>query len=293
MSNYENSDDTNTYLSEKDQLQLISSLNDSLILENIFDQLEHSVLENIPTDYFTFFQSRIKYLETRHKDNNEFIESLRNIQITFYRKILSGILKKYYLEIEDIELFNIEEIGLLIEDLYHFFILNYRENVIDFFINYILEHKKTLFRFYENKKVKDTEFNSLKKIYKSKTDVVMLYHLYDVIYTILEDEVTLDEVILYSTKGDEDRADCINIRRLFIGSSDSNDTSDENFQTYKKIHIQDHNNDKFKSVFFKDFISKNSESLTAIMEIETRFLDIFPKSVLTENNNEEEVTSVE
>jgi hypothetical protein len=125
-------------INEIDKLGFIENLDDELLLENIYEQIDKLLIDSYEViNYIEIFESRYRFLKLKIKDDDEFIEKLNIIRDSFFDKILARINNKFSLSLE----FNDGSKYICIKNLYEFFVLEYKKNLITFIIEYIKNNK--------------------------------------------------------------------------------------------------------------------------------------------------------
>ena len=88
---------------------------------------------------------------------------------------------------DNLQGFEIEMIG---KNAYEFFVVNLKENITNFLLNYITMNKSELAGFFtEEYKRKDVTTSNMKKLTKNKDDVIVLSNIISIIYHILDLEL--------------------------------------------------------------------------------------------------------
>jgi hypothetical protein len=252
------------FLNDNEQATLINNLNDSLIIENIYDQLGNVDVEDHPIDYLTTFNNRIYFLEYRYKDNDDLKEKITEVKSNFYRMLLKKMCDKYYLKMSNEDL-NLQQIIDIVTVFYRFFILQYKDNLVNFLFNYIRENKKSLAAAFGGRKSKDADIQELKKTYKNKYDIIILYNMYDVIIGLPGDEISASDIIKYITEDHLDEMDNIFMYNLFV--------KQEYFGASQE----------FKNVFLKVIAKRDVGYMKIIREVETLLFDALPKRAVFDN----------
>ena len=91
------------------------------------------------------------------------------------------------IDVENMQSYELEEVG---RNVYEFFIVNLKDNLTNFFMNYIYSNKSYLASLFTDEyKRKDVTTTNMKKITKNKDDVVVLANIISVIYHILDLEL--------------------------------------------------------------------------------------------------------
>lgn len=88
---------------------------------------------------------------------------------------------------DNLQGFEIEMIG---KNAYEFFVVNLKENITNFLLNYITMNKSELAGFFTDEyKRKDVTTSNMKKLTKNKDDVIVLSNIISIIYHILDLEL--------------------------------------------------------------------------------------------------------
>jgi hypothetical protein len=94
-------------------------------------------------------------------------------------------------DLDNLQSYEIEDIG---KHSYEFFVVNLKENMTNFLMNYICLNKSYLASLFTDEyKRKDVTTSNMKKLTKNKDDVVILANIISVIYHILDLEVDPDD----------------------------------------------------------------------------------------------------
>lgn len=161
---------------------LLSELPFNLIKESIKEQVNNPMLTN--TDYATVILDKCRVLKSEYADDEEAMIELNETLQDFFEFIIETINKKFRLDI-DVDSLNDSIKGKVAMNLYSFLILKYSMNVRYMLSNFISKNKKVIASNYMGEKKKDVDTLSLKKIVKSREDVVILANLTSVIKYII------------------------------------------------------------------------------------------------------------
>lgn len=257
--NYDYQDNEDYILSDLEKKDIINNLTDDLLIENILEQIaKPSVNFFNMTNYIEIFKERLTYLKNIYKENNEFLNDLKDIEIKFYDEIFTAICKKFNITTDDSNL-NIIDIT---EYLYIFFILNYKENLIYFYTDFIIKNKESLAKAFNEKEmdVKKISVTSLKKIFSNKNDVTILASLRNIIDFINNDE-DIDNLELIENICCSDIEEATN---YFIKKSFIDDMS---------LAV----NKDFVKIFLSPIINKTEGYSFIITEVNTNLYNAFNK----------------
>lgn len=175
----------------------LSSMPISIMEDNIKAQFKNP-LEYRKVDYVHSFFRNYRYgIENVETEEEQIeMEDFRDQFIHFMCDIFHRALD---IGLPDIEDKDKEEQEELIRFTYRFFITNIKKNFVNFILNYIDSHKKSLCENAQRKK--DISSLSLKKEIDDPEDVLILSNLSDVIDSILtDDKITVSEFIKYSDR---------------------------------------------------------------------------------------------
>lgn len=186
------------YMFDSDLHMLLADLPTDLIKENIRDQIENPLSTTV--NFTETVIDKIRELENIYGDNDEVMRNVHNECISFFSFIIEQISERFELGIDSsyfTDFNQIKNIGLA---LYNFFILNYKENITNFFYYYIIKNKKAIVSQFESYlKKKDVTTNSTKKKIKNREDVLIVSNLPNVINYIANLEIEPVDFILYAS----------------------------------------------------------------------------------------------
>lgn len=254
---------TDDVLSPQEHTIVLGNLTDELLKENIFEQIDIPVLDLYdPTNFIRVFESRYSFLKTRFKDAPDFLADLEAARSHFYESVFVKICSKFGFE------FDLEEVRLpqVTRALYEFFVLQYKEKIETFLLEYIIENKKSLAAGFDDGS-KNLDLVSLKKVFKNKTDAVILSNIYKVVDTILAQDMEAYQILSIIVREDP--------------SETTNYLISEYFVDKQAVDVDP----DFRNRFF-DTIVRRGEGYTRIMnELQMKLFGMFPKK--TGENDEE------
>lgn len=244
---------------ERDEIQSMNiispeNISEELLLISLDNQIESPELnnENSP-DLIEQFETRYYLFKLIYSDDTEMINTAIKVKDEFYENLVKKICIKFGFESIECPDHLINIVG---ESLYRVFILNYKSNIINFMLSYILEHKPD----YVKKYNQDGRILSFSKRFIKRNDAVIVANLMSIIQDIIDDEsLTFDQIIRLLAKYDEGEKDILALNSCL--SSISFDDTDNDFRT------------KFFSIFVKQnngyssYISELSESLYKIFPL--------------------------
>ena len=228
-------DDENTVLTEAETDVILSELKDELLLESILEQIKNPLNSSYGnSDYLEIFRMRYNYLKEAYGSNKNFIKKLKELKYKIYFEIFDEIVRKFNLEYSPSNL-SIED---CVYDLYSFFVLNYKDNIVDYIINIIIKEKKNLVKDLKHAKYsKSIGCSSLKKIFKYKEDAIILSNITNIINNIVNLERDNLDVISDICENDFNEVSNYNIYQYFItgfAMAPNNDFNDIFFKPLKK-----------------------------------------------------------
>lgn len=247
-------DDSELILNEFESDQIINTLKDELIMENILEQVKYPLDNDV--DYLDIFETRYRYLSDVYKDSTMFIEKLNNVKDAIYSELFTAIVKKFNFSYTD----NTLDINQCAKDLYNFFILDYKENLIQYFINTILLQKKSLaLSLSDPQYSKKVGVNALKKLLKHREDAIIISNINTVIQSIISNSTDNLELIKTMVADDIDEVSNYHVYQYFLNDFTIAPNSD------------------FNDRFF-DIIKNKREGYSAIInEVKILLLNLAPK----------------
>lgn len=251
---------TEDVITPQEQTVLLSNLTDELLLENIYDQIETPILDLYePTNFIDVFEVRFVFLNERFRDVPDFITSLNDTRTHFYTSIFNKINGKFGFTIT----VSSEKAFTVTKALYEFFILNYKDKIKTFIVEYIKENKKSLINSFDDGS-KNLDSIALKKIFKNKGDALILSNIYRIIDLIIKQDLPAKNILSLIVRTDSSEFTNFFINNLFI--------QDE----VVEIHSS------FSKVFFNVLIRKGDGYTKIINELQMELFEIFPRKTSDE-----------
>jgi hypothetical protein len=250
-------------LSEGDKEDITLFLSDEVLRNNLEEQLSESDILNYlkPNNFLDIFDERLNYLNAKYLNDAELIQKFKDVKLEIYLKVCKGIEKKFNIKTN----FSLAYTPMLnyffyIKKLYNFFVINYRENLVNFFINYILNHKNELAKVTKNNtNKKDLTIESLKKILVKPEDVIITHNLEDIVNLIVETLEDNNLIIKTIISSDEEESTNIIIKELFLENKENSYLENE-----------------FRNNFFKPIKDEN-QAFDLISEIKLSFFSLLEK----------------
>ena len=175
--------------------EMLFSMNSEEFLENeVLEQISN-LFESNKIDYLSSYISKYKYYKKEYEENEDFVEGLKERKIDTVKFIIEVICEKFSIDI-DVDDYKTK----IAKTLYKFFVIDYKENLITFFINYINSNKKAIVAEIKSlKRGRDISNIVSKSKFANNNDALIInninYILLDLITSMTEDDSNLDLVI--------------------------------------------------------------------------------------------------
>ena len=172
--------------------ELLSDLPLNLIKENISEQIRDPISST--TNYLNIVLEKYSLLKNNFCDNPDTLSQLNAYMNDFFGSIISELNGVMELEISD----DLEEseIAKISDAAYNFFVIGYRQNVVTFFLYYIVNNKKSLSEHFDKMaKKKDVTTMGFKKQLKNKDDIVILSNIPNIISFIRDLDVSAEDFV--------------------------------------------------------------------------------------------------
>lgn len=248
-------DDEETILTSEESTFVLESLEDELLLENIYEQIDTLAINiDTPVNFISAFENRVNFLTNSYKEVPDVLVKIKEAKYNFYNSVLKEIVNKYELSIQTTD----EKLFIITRCLYEFFILEYKDNLKTFILEYIRENKKSLSAILDDSN-KNIDFVYLKKIFKNKNDASILFNLYKILNMILNQEISDDRIVEVITQADPSELNNYFIYNLFVKEN---------------VIVGSEN---FDRIFFDILIQKTEGYTKIINDIQMELYSIFPK----------------
>jgi hypothetical protein len=245
-------------ITPQEQTVLLNNLTDELLLENIYEQIEKPIMDLYdPTNFIDVFESRYKFLQMRFRETPDFISALNDTRRHFYISIFDKINARFGFTID----LTTEMIYPITKALYEFFILNYKENIETFIIQYIQENKKSLVSSFDDGS-KNLDLISLKKIFKNKNDAVVLSNIYRIVDMIINQELPAKNILELIVSADPSESTNFFINRIFI-------------EEEMEVDVEK----GFSGIFLDNLIRKSDGYTKIINGLQMELFNIFPRKL--------------
>ena len=235
----------NFIISDCERDEISSKLSDEIIITNIRDQLDSPILLNsIDNNILKYFDERYDYIIKTYADDKTLIDNCKEIRKGIYTEICNKIIERYSITTSLLDNTDNEDFYFYVRELYRFFIINYKDNLVNFFKSYIISNRKELIKNYKTSSdKKDLTFKSLKLLFKNNDNIFIVYSYENIIQDFIE--VNEDFEIVFKTLIETDPYELTfhSIEELII---------DNKFDTYI-------NGPKFLKEFFKPILNINTK----------------------------------
>jgi hypothetical protein len=229
-------------LTESEQNEITSKLSDELIISNIREQMKATISESlIPNDILNVFNERYDFIVRYYADDNSLVTKCKNIRRNIYTEIFNTIKERFQFESKLNE--ENEDFYFCTKELYLFFVVNYRFNLIKFFTKFITDHSKELVKEYKSSEhKKDLMFKSLKKTIKNQDNIYIVYNI---------DNIIGDFIEVFNENGEDVISDIVNTDIYELNYNTINELFIENkYETYI--------NNQFPQIFFKPLVDEET-----------------------------------
>lgn len=179
---------------------ILNDLPLELMKENIKDQIQDPLKTNV--NYIEIIVDKINELQNVYGENPDAVTIINSLIIDFFGFIVDEIDTRFELDIT-INDDNVQEVMETGKNLYYFFVLSYRKNIVNFLYNYITLNRKTLIKEFESEqKKKDVTTITLKRKVKNRDDVVIISNLSSITKYIMDLEMSPDDFLNYASQGE-------------------------------------------------------------------------------------------
>lgn len=206
-----------SFLTEKDIDQILNSVSDDLIIQNIEEQIENVFSNEVSGSklyYLSYFTNRYNYITKKYSDNKDIMDRLNKSIIEVFSRVQELIENKFKFSLELIDSLDIDMMMEIIENIYQFFIIDFNTNCSNLVFNYITNERKDLVKSYKNTvNRKDLTYINLKKFITNE-NIIIIYNIDDIIDGM--DIQAIEDIIDLMTKDDPDLVSNYIIRSLFM-----------------------------------------------------------------------------
>lgn len=181
--------------------RVLNDLPLDIIKENITTQVNDPLLYE--SDYCSEVYETFDEATNEFGHIDEYKKELEELRDKFNLFVLSEIDGKFGLGI-DYNSMSEYEVEELAKNTYQFFIVEFREKINEFILNYILSNKMSLSEMYdEDYRKKDVTTLNMKKKTKNRSEVIILSNLPTIISFILDSDHQPEEFIELSSEAEE------------------------------------------------------------------------------------------
>lgn len=221
---------------EKIEEMLFDMSTDDFIENEIDNQMTEDIFIDSANkrNYVELYIEKYKYLKSLYKENKEEeLETLEENKNAFIDNIINKIATEFSVEVDD------EAFGKkMAKTLYNFFVINYTDNLKDFFINFLQKNKKSIVNYLKNHKSKNRDITSIasKIKYFNSNDALIINNVSNILKTIIPsmcDKTFINYIIDYD--------DCTVNKNMkkFIENEDII-ISDETYNSFLKPFIDEY-----------------------------------------------------
>ena len=204
---------------EYEKEEILNRLSDELLIDNLNKQLEALIIDTTtPTNFLEIFENRFNFLASKFTDNDEVLSWLSSYKMEFFTDIHNKLATKFDISFNfDLEYMPLVNYYFYIRKAYEFFILNYRENICQLFLNYIDSNKSEIVKKYKPEiNRRDLGFSSIRRRVKHLDDAIILYSIEDIMRDAMSLVTMGEDIIELIILSDEDEYVNHTMKELFI-----------------------------------------------------------------------------
>jgi len=249
---------------ETDREELLSKLSDDVLMSNIEEQLDSSLINSASyNDMLSVFEDRFQFISQFYPNDENMIERCKEIKKNIYKEIYESITTRFSITSEIGENLDSDDFFFYTRELYNFFILKYKSNLTSFFVSYLYGHKKELIKEYDTEEEKkDLVYRSLKKSLSNNDDIALLYNMETIIENYSQNEDEPEFIIEEVISTDEYEATNFAMKELLI---------DNKFNTFvEKTFIEEFFKPLFDEELKYDMYSNIRNDLIVLLKHESR-----------------------
>jgi len=217
----ENSNDF-IYPTFNDKAEVIEQLSDKILMQNLDEQLSAVMVQGLkPVNIIDVFNERFNMINVKYREYDDILNQVLDMKISLHERVLLKLEERFDFQsnIEVDKILN-DEFFLYVENLYDFFVINYKAKLISLLTNYIFDNRKHLSKEYKAvTDKKDLGIISLKKVFKTLDEVVIIYNLDEIIdgfiNTVEENEYIIEIIV----NNDEMEASNTIVSEIFLEDS--------------------------------------------------------------------------
>lgn len=172
--------------------------NEEFVEDEIGAQVTTNIFDSEKRNYVEFYIEKYKYLKTLYEDDTERLPELRENKEEFIDNIITKVSETFNVEIDEEH-----RSTKMAKTLYNFFVLNYLENLEEFFFNYIQKNKKAIITEIKRTKTKVRDITTIasKSKFQNNNDALIInnisYILFDLIPSIELGPDFIDYILNY------------------------------------------------------------------------------------------------
>jgi hypothetical protein len=249
-----NTDFFNITENEREVAVMLDNLADELMLENIKEQITDRIQSENLINYINIFEERYNFLIEKFMECPEILNQLRDFKNAYFIEINNLLYDKVGVKANEED----SNYILITKAIYEFFVLSYKENLINYFFNFIFKNKQSIVAKYEEEDKKTVDAISLKKTLKSKNDITILTNIFAIVNDILNTESDYHNLIDLIIEDDPNEKTNFIIKNLINESEFTN-----------KIFVSD----DLVQKFFKPLLDGEQNSTSIYFNLQTLIYD--------------------
>lgn len=222
----------------KDVEEMLFEMSTDDFIENeIESQLQDTLFNTSESkrNYVELYLEKYKYLCMVYNDDDEMLSDLEENKNIFLSNIVDKIASTFSFEIDEDEINN-----KVARTLYNFFVMNYAENLQEFFLNFINKNKKSLLNEIKNSKTKTRDVTTIaaKAKYYNINDAMIINNISTILMKLIPNYPLGNDFIDYILDYD----DCVVNNKLSKFIKEGIITFDETYEAFLTPFIDRHDN---------------------------------------------------
>lgn len=232
---------------------------DDFIENEIEEQISESLFSSNKTNHVEFYLEKYKYLcKEVYVDDDDTLAQLEENKENFLQNIVSKISETFEFEIDENEVTN-----KVAKTLYNFFIVNYADNLKDFFLNFLNKNKKSIIADLKAMKVKTRDVSTIasKVKYYNANDAIIINNINTILLKIIPNYDIGNEFIDYIINYDDSRIN--NKMRKYLDEAII--TFEDTYNAFLTPFVEKH--DGYSSIISDIVIELNEQAKTNKIDI--------------------------
>lgn len=215
---FEGYEPTSTEVSEE-----LSKLSDKVLLMTIIEQIDNIFENKISneTDILNIFDERYDAIKLLYNDNDSILECCNAIKYDIYLKIATKIIDKFKINTDLLNYAsdNSSDFYDMVREMYHFFILKYKENLKLYFKKLYLSDKTDFSTSATKTDKEDFKYKQIKKVIPDNPSrCFLIYNLENILREEVEKEIDPLDIIEEIVSFDEYEITNIFIKNLILNN---------------------------------------------------------------------------